>query len=56
MSMLFGLGIAYQDNFSKISVFLKIAPMVANQALYIRYNSRHWHTSYGQKREIPYYK
>ena len=33
MFMLFGLSLAYQDNFSLIFVFLKVATMVANQAL-----------------------
>ena len=49
MFKLFGLSVAYQDNFSTIFVFLRVTLMVANQALYIHYNSRHWHKSYDGK-------
>ena len=53
MFMLFGVSLAYRDNFKTLFVFLKAAVIVANQALYIHYNSRHGHTNYGQNGKSP---
>ena len=56
MSKLFVLSLACQDILSTIFVFLRVAPMMANQTLCIHYNSHHWHTSNGEKRKISFYK
>ena len=49
--MLLGLSLAYQENFSIKFVFLKVATIVANQALFIHHYLAHklW-----LKTEIPY--
>ena len=54
--MLIGLSNAYQDNFSIIFVFLKVATMVAKQVPFIHHLSCQWNSIYGSKREISYTK